>query len=634
MKKIFLIFTVLFTCALPVSGFGDFITSSNQEFDSLKNKQQNDFINFKSKIQQKFDDLQTRSQQEINNLRNESDDKIAEIKRKSAEAFEKLEKEYNDFIQGTPFENCIPGWSYLECKQVNNLSKSTWSCNLKPGITRSQMQSDVEAYCTQKSDAFEYDPLENFEEPENEENDTPIRVTGKVEKLSPKDEVTAYDEHDYEKTREKLLAEAYSKYCDDEGYTVKSSTRETDLPGAVYGTYNEQCNAPNSIITITCYKKKKNVTFSPADLAHYCSQEKINQFKLTETPDARPSTHIRDCKTKEKNAINATACKISAGGEYSDIVCKNGYEMAPDATKCEKSDTPDKKLIKISGIVIDKTSDNEQTIGGVRITYDEGKKDKDGKTKYALHQTGNNGRFAIKIVPNSIITFTHKMYEEITTTPYSVETEDVKIKMSPTAETVKDRNLQALCEKDGPNKGTWNKTKKECNCKDKTATFDEKRGCVPAEEFKFEGVVKDAKENPIPDVKVKYGNQSTTTDAEGKFTLNAPKDTEITFSYKGYKNYTYKLTANAENQTIIMDPTDKAANNAKKKELCEADGPNKGTWNETFKTCNCEGKAFFDEAKGCVESTQEYTNAEDALKTLYEQFNTQLENIKNQNTPL
>ena len=102
------------------------------------------------------------------------------------------------------------------------------------------------------------------------------------------------------------------------------------------------------------------------------------------------------------------------------------------------------------------------------------------------------------------------MYEDKTTTPYSVETKDVKIEMSPTAETVKDRNLQALCEKDGPNKGTWN---------------------------------------------------------------------------------------------------------------------------ETFKTCNCEGKAFFDEAKGCVESTQEYTNAEDALKTLYEQFNTQLEIIKNQNTP-
>lgn len=432
------------------------------------------------------------------------------------------------------------------------------------------------------------------------------------------------------KTRDALLSKAYSKYCDDEGYTPSG------FPTHYGANYADQptidCSGEKGKVTLNCYKIKDiQQSLNQEDLKHFCSPDKITNFTIKTV--TRPSTHIRKCKADEKKSINATDCKISAGGKYSDIECKNGYTKNADETKCEKSDTPDKKvkseLIKISGIVIDKTSQDEQTIGGVRIKYNEGKKDKDGETKYALHQTGNNGRFAINIVPGSTITFTHKMYEDKTTDPYSAETKDVKIEMSPTAETVKDRNQQKLCEKN--KKGTWNKTKKECNCKDKTATFDETRGCVLAEEFKFEGVVQDKNSTPIPDVKVKYGNQSTTTDTQGKFTLNAPKDTEIVFSYKGYKNYTHKLTANAENQTITMEPTDKAANNAEKKELCEAEGPNKGTWNETLKTCKCKGKAFFDEDKGCVESTEEYTNAESALETLYEQFTEQLETIKNGN---
>ena len=513
------------------------------------------------------------------------------------------------------------------------------------------------------------------------------------------------------KTRNTLLSKAYSKYCDDEGYTPSHPTTALGERYAAKPTID--CSGEKGKVTLNCYKIKDiQQSLNQEDLKHFCSPDKITNFTIKTV--TRPSTHIRDCKAKEKNAINATACKISADGKYSNIECDNqkGYWLNATSTACEKSgrqetnkkctsdqlnqlnaksgklyyyaetpntqycgitkcndnfvidnsqqqekcvcpttnnefelkdgkcvkksDVPNKtnkstksELIKISGIVIDETSQDEQTIGGVRITYDEGKKDKEGNKKYARHQTGNNGRFAINIVPGSTITFTHKMYQETTTTPYSVETKDVKIEMSPTAETVKDRNQQELCEKD--KKGTWNKTKKECNCKDKTATFDETSGCVPAEEFKFEGVVQDKNSTPIPDVKVKYGNQSTTTDAQGKFTLNAPKDTEITFSYKGYKNYTHKLTANAENQTIIMDPTDKAANNAKKKKLCEAEGPNKGKWNEAFKTCNCKDKTFFDEDKGCIESTQEYIDAEGALNNLYEQFTEQLETIKNGN---
>ena len=107
-------------------------------------------------------------------------------------------------------------------------------------------------------------------------------------------------------------------------------------------------------------------------------------------------------------------------------------ESEPTTTASEKSNTAEPELIKISGIVIDATSENEQPIGGVRIKYDGGKKDKDGNIKYALHQTGNNGRFVIDIVPGSTITLTHKMYQNMTTT-YSVATKDVEIKMSPTA---------------------------------------------------------------------------------------------------------------------------------------------------------------------------------------------------------
>ena len=432
------------------------------------------------------------------------------------------------------------------------------------------------------------------------------------------------------KTRNTLLSKAYSKYCDDEGYTPSRNTTELGERYAAKPTID--CSGEKGKVTLNCYKIKDiQQSLNQEDLKHFCSPDTITNFTIKTV--TRPSTHIRKCKADEKKSINATDCKISAGGKYSDIECKNGYTKNADETKCEKSDTPDKKvkteLIKISGIVIDATSKDEQTIGGVRIKYNEGKKDKDGKEKYALHQTGNNGRFAINIVPGSTITFTHKMYEDKTTESYSAETKDVKIEMSPTAETVKDRNQQELCEKD--KKGTWNKTKKECNCKGKNTIFNDTQGCVDAEEFKFEGVVQDTNSTPIPDVKVKYGNQSTTTDAEGKFTLNAPKDTEIVFSYKGYKNQTYTLTADTTNKTIIMDPTEKSANNAEKKELCETDGPNKGTWNETLKTCKCKGKAFFDEDKGCVESTQDFIDDQNKLNQLYEQFTEQLETIKNGN---
>lgn len=701
MKKLFLIFTVLFTCALPVSGFG-VLNDFDAKFQEFQTRQQQQLQRFQARQQQQYNDFQSRNQQEIAQFRKRSDDKIAEIKKKSKEAFEKLEQAYNDFIKGTPFENCIPGWSYLECKQVNNLSKSTWSCKLKSGITAQKMNSDVEAYCTQKSEAFEYDPLDDFEEPENEEDeDGRVRITATVEEIPEELKTNTYKQDTtnsntptaktLKTSNDLMLKSAFQKYCDDEGYTVKSSTRETNLPGAVYGTYNAQCNAPTSIITITCYKKKKNVTFSPADLAHYCSQEKTNQFELTENPNARPSTHIRDCNTNEKKAINATDCKISPDGKYSDIKCdtQKGYWLNANLTACEKSgrqetnkkctqeqltqlnaqsgklyyyaETPntqycgitqcknnfvinnddpqekcvcpsnngfelkdgkcvkknDTNTINIIGTVVDGDSTNKQPIKWVYIKYDEGKKNP------GQMRTGGNGKFNIDVIPGTTVTFEHTDYKT-QTAQFNIKTESIEIQMVPKEETKNKAALQALCE-DG-NKGTWNKTSEDCKCKDKTATFNTSKGCVPAELLSLKGTVQDAEQKPMPNVKIKFGKQSTQTDASGNFELQAIQGTQITFSHKGYKDYEYTLTATNTTYTATMEPTDKAANNAKKQTLCEKNG--KGEWKPKLNKCNCKGKAFFDGDEGCIESTQDFLDEQAKLNSLYEQFTAQLDKIK------
>ncbi|MBR2510880.1 MAG: hypothetical protein IKB59_01790 [Alphaproteobacteria bacterium] len=349
MKKIFLIFTVLFTCALPVSGFGDVVTNNRKEFGQFTNRLQDQFTSFTSNLkqystdfqarnqqeyadfqarsqqefadfearsqqeyadfqarsQQEFADFEARSQQEISNFRKRSDDKIAEIKKKSKEAFEKLEQAYNDFIKGTPFENCIPGWSYLECKQVNNLSKSTWSCKLKSGITAQKMSSDVEAYCATKTNAFEYDPLDDFEEPENEEDSGRVRMTAQVEELSPEDEVNAYAEYD----------------------------PSQDSQGAPYAT--QQNNSWNT---------NYNDSDETPDSAPAPTQDKSASAMIAQDATRKAEKNKQKCTLAQRNKINATDCKISADGKYSDIVCKNGYTKNTDGTKCEKSDTPDKKV--------------------------------------------------------------------------------------------------------------------------------------------------------------------------------------------------------------------------------------------------------------------------------------------------
>ena len=771
MKKLFLIFTVLFTCSLPVSGFGDVVTNNRKELDQFTNRLQNQFTGFTSNLkqystdfqtrnQQEYADFQARSQQEISNFRKRSDDKIAEIKRKSAEAFEKLEQAYNDFIKGTPFENCIPGWSYLECKQVNNLSKSTWSCKLKSGITAQKMSSDVEAYCATKTNAFEYDPLDDFEEPENEEDSGRVRMTAQVEEIPEELKTnttqqsgqgapyatqqnnswnTNYEDSDEiqetentikpdksvvsqlgtkktapkqtdSKTRTALLSKAYSKYCDDEGYTPSHPT--TDL-GERYATKPTiDCSGEKGKVTLNCYKIKDiRQSLNQEDLKHFCSPDTITNFTIKTV--TRPNTHIRKCKANEKKSINATDCKISADGKYSDIECdhQKGYWLNATSTACEKSgrqetnkkctpdqlnqlnaksgklyyyaetpntqycgitkcndnyvidnsqqqekcvcpttnnefelkdgkcikksDTPEKtkksakpELINITATVVIKGTDTP--IGGVDIKYDEGKKDKEGNIKYGKHRTGNSGLFAIDIVPGSTVTFTHKMYKDTNETFSATikQSDNKKINMTPTEATTENTQLQTLCEKD--KKGTWNKTSGKCNCKGNNTTFDKTKGCIEPENLQRGGNVIDEKGNPMPNVTIKYGNKKIQTDKDGRFDITAPKGTTITFTAKGYKDIKETLDEARPNWDIDMEPTDKAANNAEKQKLCEKDG--KGEWKPKLNKCNCKDKkAFFDETDGCTTATTEYTNAESALETLYEQFKTQLETIQAQN---
>ncbi len=752
MKKLFLIFTVLFTCALPVSGFGDVVTNNRNTFNDLTQGFSNKFTQFQTESQDKMQQLRSEQQEQMEKMRQEQQEKMAqmekeakaqmekmrreqqeqmdqlkqkydtklnELKEKAPKAFRDIELSFAEYIRNTPFENCDLGYSSIKCYKDNNKTYSAWACTLKPGITKEKMNQDVQKHCSTIRQELEFKPdipeTTNANDTEtDEENDTPIRMTAQVEELSPEAEVNAHDEHD----------------------------PSQDSQGAPFAP--AQNNAWNT---------NYNDSNETPDSAPSPTQDKSASAMIAQEATRKAEKNKETCTPVQRDKINATNCKISPDGKYSDIECKAGYTKNTDGTKCEKSDTPDKKakpeLIKISGIVIEATtSGNEQTIGGVRIKYDEGKKDKDGNKKYAQHQTGNNGRFAINIVPGSTITFTHKMYQDITTS-YSVATKDEKIKMThkslaaqhgaTVGEPCPDDVLKILNAESGTykkdattgsiycniKKCTSNlkitKTEKpepinftdldimleRCECPDNLPVKRSQNGvleCIPEELIHISGYVTnyknealpgvkikidkktiktdpsghftlsaqigakillshkgyedythtiwadntnptivmieanakniqrggnviDEKGDPMPNITIKYGNKKIQTDKDGRFDITAPKGTVMTLSAKGYEDIKITLDEDCPNCDIDMTPTEKSANNAKKKELCEADGPNKGKWNETFKTCNCKGKTFFDEDKGCVESTQDFIDDQNKLNQLYEQFGKQLKTI-------
>lgn len=757
-----------------MAGFGA-LNDFDANFQEFQTRKQQQLQEFQARQQQQYNDFQSRTQQEIAQFRKRSDDKIAEIKRKSAETFEKLEKEYNDFIQGTPFVNCIPGWSFLECKQSE---PAWWSCNLKPGITRSQMQSDVEAYCTQKSDAFEYDPLDDFEEPENEENDTPIRMNAQVEELSEADGVTAYAEFDP------------SQDSQDAPYaTQQNNSWNTN--------YNDSDKTPDS---------------APAP-----TQDKSASTMIAQDATRKAEKNKKNCTPAQRNKINATDCKISPDGKYSDIKCDNqkGYRLNANSTACEKSsrqetnkkctqeqltqlnaqsgklyyyaETPntqycgitqcknnfvinndkpqekcvcptekgfeekegkcvkknDTNTINIIGTVVDGDSTNKQPIKWVYIKYDEGKKNP------GQMRTGGNGKFNIDVIPGTTVTFEHTDYKTQTAT-FDIKTESIEIQMThkslaaqhgaAVGEPCPDDVLKILNAESGTykkdattgliycniKKCTSNlkitKTEKpepinftdldimleHCECPDNLPVKRSQNGvleCIPAELIHISGYVTNYKNEALPGVKIKIDKKTIKTDPSGHFTLSAQIGAKILLSHKGYKDYTHTIWADNTNPTIVMieanakniqrggnvidekgnpmpnitikydnkkiqtdkdgrfditapqgtvmtlsakgyediqitldedcpdcdidmTPTKKQVNNTEKKKLCEKEGPNTGKWNETLKTCNCKGKAFFDETDGCTTATTEYTNAESALETLYEQFTAQLNDIK------
>ena len=372
-KKLFLIFTVLFTCALPVSGFGDYSDCSleaNREAFRIWS------FNFDTKVPEKY-------KQQIQDIIN------SPVTHDSS----------GTCTPGGQFK-CTKGQIYKDCCPCAQFGAESQA--------ESQFRQD---YIKQKC------------------GDKPKVVQAQVEELSPENEVTAHAEHNANTDFDFMAAQKQEQ-----------ETKDWNT------NYNDPDETPDS---------------APAP-----TQNKSASAMIAQDATRKAEKNKKNCTLAQRNKINATDCKISPDGKYSDIVCKNGFELK-DGKCIKKSDTPDKtkksakpELINITATVVIKGTDTP--IGGVDIKYDEGKKDKEGNIKYGKHRTGNSGLFAIDIVPGSTITFTHKMYQDITTS-YSVATKDVKIEMSPTAETTNNTNLQALCE--NGDKGTWNKTSGKCNCK-------------------------------------------------------------------------------------------------------------------------------------------------------------------------
>ena len=677
-----------------MAGFGDFVTNNRKEFGQFTNRLQDQFTSFTSNLkqhstdfqarnQQEYADFQARSQQEISNFRKRSDDKIAEIKRKSAEAFEKLEKEYNDFIQGTPFVNCIPGWSFLECKQDE---PAWWSCNLKPGITRSQMQSDVEAYCTQKSDAFEYDPLDDFEEPENEEDSRRVRMTAQVEELSPEDEVTAYAEFDQSqgapyaaplnndwntkytdttepaetentinpekslltqigtkkttpkttdpKTQRAMLLNVYSKYCDDEGY----STTGTDLGARYAAKATIDCSGEKGKIILHCYKRKNiNQSLDQADLKHYCSPDTITNYTMEMAK--RPDSHERDCNATEKKAINATACRITAGGKYKRVSCKDGYKANAKTHVCEqvgKQETntkcPQEQLGKLNAqsgklyyyaekpteqycaitkckvnYVIDETNQAEQQ--KCICPVDKGFEEKNGKCTKTSDKPQTTDSSLIKIMGKVVnndtkpkpIKMVHIKYDEGKPTPGELITGAngrFSIEVLPNTEITFSHDDYTTIVKTYDTK----QTNIQISLTPKTSPQQS-----TTQDLRFAGTVFDENGTPIRNVEISYNDKSIKTKNDGKFDIKAPQGTTITFRIKGYQDNIQTLSEPFDDIDIDMTPTQQSEN---------AD-------TNTTSTQQTENN-----------TETELTNSKAALDTLYEQFKTQLEILNEESKEL
>jgi TonB-dependent starch-binding outer membrane protein SusC len=82
-----------------------------------------------------------------------------------------------------------------------------------------------------------------------------------------------------------------------------------------------------------------------------------------------------------------------------------------------------------------------------------------------------------------------------------------------------------------------------------------------AQSYDVGGTVKEkATGLPIPgvNIQIKNSTKSTTTDLDGKFTLNGiSSGATIVFSYVGYKNFAYKATSNNSNITITLQEDSK-----------------------------------------------------------------------------
>ena len=328
MKKLFLIFTILFACALPVTGFAE-----HSEMSAIINK-------YCKKVPNRIFTLDVFLSEETNTIECElvcgggykAEYTQAQIDA-DVEAFcAKQRIQYNNVVE----ENKKP----VSILQIDKSTNATDTETGSAGAVYFNEEVNDEYDPTQDSQGAPFAPTQNNAwntnyEDSDETSETENTINPDKSLLAQLGTKKTTTKKTDGKTRKTLLLDAYLKYCDDEGFSAPNTL---DLGAKYAAEPTIDCDGEKGKVILHCYKRKDiSQSLNQDDLKYFCSPDKITNFIIQTT--TRPSTHIRDCNTNEKKAINATDCKISPDGKYSDIKCDNqkGYRPNANLTACEKS---------------------------------------------------------------------------------------------------------------------------------------------------------------------------------------------------------------------------------------------------------------------------------------------------------
>ena len=636
-KKLFLIFTVLFICVSPVNSF-----SGHSEMSAIINK-------YCKKVPNRRFSLDVFLNEETNTIECElvcgggykEEYTQTQIDEAVEEFCVKKRIQYKDVVE----ENKKP----VSTLQID---KSTNITNTEDNNGRTRMKAQVEtlrpedetiAYAefdqSQDAQGAPYAaPLNNdwntkytdTTEPAETENtinpEKSLLTQIGTKKTTPKTTDP--------KTQRAMLLNVYSKYCDDEGY----STTGTELGARYAAKATIDCSGEKGKITLHCYKRKNiNQSLDQADLKHYCSPDTITNYTMEMAK--RPDSHERDCNATEKKAINATACRITAGGKYKRVSCKDGYKENAKTHVCEqvgKQETntkcPQEQLGKLNAqsgklyyyaekpteqycaitkckvnYVIDETNQAEQQ--KCICPVDKGFEEKNGKcTKTSdKPQTTDSSLIKImgKVVTNATkpkpIKMVHIKYDEGKPTPGELITGAngrFSIEVLPNTEITFSHDDYTTIVKTYDTK----QTDIQISLTPKTSPQQS-----TAQDLRFAGTVFDENGTPIRNVEISYNGKSIKTKNDGKFDIKAPQGTTITFRIKGYQDNIQTLSEPFDDIDIDMTPTQQSEN---------AD-------TNTTSTQQTENN-----------TETELTNSKAALDTLYEQFKTQLEILNEESKEL